>query len=76
MQAYETALEDEGTTMVLSPDNAFFKFLNDPNGVLEASKTGPVKRGSRVDVDKIISNGSSLSMALCPEIVADAAPAE
>jgi hypothetical protein len=62
--------------MVLSPDNAFFKFLNDPNGVLEASKTGPVKRGSRVDVDKIISNGSSLSMALCPEIVADAAPAE
>jgi membrane protease subunit HflC len=76
MQAYETALEDEGTTMVLSPDNAFFKFLNDPNGVLEASKTGPVKRGSRVDVDKIISDGSSLSMALCPEIVADAAPAE
>ena len=76
MQAYETALEDEGTTMVLSPDNAFFKFLNDPNGVLEASKTGPVKRGSRVDVDKIISNGSSLSMALCPEIVADTAPAE
>lgn len=76
MQAYETALEDEGTTMVLSPDNAFFKFFNDPNGVLEASKTGPVKRGSRVDVDKIISNGSSLSMALCPEIVADAAPAE
>jgi len=76
MQAYETALEDEGTTMVLSPDNAFFKFLNDPNGVLEASKTGPVKRGSRVDVDKIISDGSSLSMALCPEIVADTAPAE
>ena len=27
MQAYERALEDEGTTMVLSPDSAFFQYL-------------------------------------------------
>ena len=72
MQAYERALGEEGTTMVLSPDSAFFKFLKDPNSVLAASKTGTVKRGQRVDVSKIISDGGSLSKALCPEIVADA----
>jgi membrane protease subunit HflC len=73
MQAYDRALEAEGTTMVLSPGSAFFKFLEDPNSVLAASKTGTVKRGQRVDVGKIISEGGSLSKALCPEIVADAA---
>jgi membrane protease subunit HflC len=74
MQAYEHSLNEAGTTMVLSPDNAFFKFLNDPNGILEASKTGPVKRGARVDIEKLTSDGKSLSEALCPEIIADAAP--
>jgi membrane protease subunit HflC len=38
MQAYEKALEEDGTTMVLSPDNAFFQFLKNPNSVLAASK--------------------------------------
>lgn len=71
MQAYERALQEAGTTMVLSPDNAFFKFLKDPNSVLAASQTGTVKRGKRVDVAKIIKDGGSLSGALCPEIVAD-----
>jgi len=38
MQAYERALEDEGTTMVLSPDSAFFQFLRDPNSALANSR--------------------------------------
>lgn len=72
MQAYEKALEEDGTTMVLSPDSAFFQFLKDPNSTLKPSKTGSVKRGKRVDVDKLTAAGKSLSENLCPEIVADA----
>jgi membrane protease subunit HflC len=30
MRAYVASLADQGTTMVLSPDSPFFKFLNDP----------------------------------------------
>ena len=72
MQAYETALEEEGTTMVLSPDSAFFQFLKNPNSVLAPSKNGQVKRGARVNVDKLTKDGKSLSQSICPEIVADA----
>ncbi|MCH1542542.1 MAG: protease modulator HflC [Alphaproteobacteria bacterium] len=72
MQAYETALEEEGTTMVLSPDSAFFQFLKNPNSVLAPSKNGQVKRGARVDVDKLTKDGKSLSQSMCPEIVVKA----
>ncbi|MCB5201989.1 protease modulator HflC [Neorhizobium sp. T786] len=30
MRAYVSSLADQGTTMVLSPDSPFFKYLNDP----------------------------------------------
>lgn len=73
MQAYEKALEEEGTTMVLSPDSAFFQFLKNPNSTLAPSRTGKVKRGARINVDSLTADGSSLSENLCPEIVADAA---
>jgi membrane protease subunit HflC len=76
MQAYETALEEEGTTMVLSPDSAFFQFLKNPNSVLAPSQNGQVKRGARIDVDKLIKDGKSLSESLCPEIAANAAAAQ
>ena len=75
MQAYETALEDEGTTMVLSPDSAFFQFLKNPNSVLAPSQNGKVKRGARVNVDKLTKDGKSLSESMCPEIIVRA-PAE
>ena len=68
MQAYEKALEEDGTTMVLSPDSAFFQFLNDPNSALKNAKRGAVERGKRVDLNKLTANGQSLSDALCPEI--------
>ena len=32
MAAYQQALEDSGTTMVLSPDSDFFRFFTDPQG--------------------------------------------
>ena len=77
MQAYERALEDDGTTMVLSPDSAFFQFLRDPNSVLANSRQGSVKRGERVNINRLTADGKSLSGALCPEIeeqaLADAA---
>ena len=73
MQAYETALEEDGTTMVLSPDSAFFQFLKNPNSTLAPSQNGQVKRGARVNVGKLTQDGKSLSGNLCPEIVADAA---
>ena len=72
MQAYEKALEEDGTTMVLSPDSAFFQFLKNPNSVLAPSKSGQVKRGARVNVDKLTQDGKSLSQSMCPEIVAEA----
>ena len=72
MQAYETALEEDGTTMVLSPDSAFFQFLKNPNSVLAPSKNGQVKRGARVNVDKLTRGGKSLSESMCPEIVVNA----
>ena len=72
MQAYEKALEEDGTTMVLSPDSAFFQFLKNPNSTLKPSQNGAVKRGKRVDVDKLTADGKALSDGLCPEIVAEA----
>ena len=32
MQAYKEALEDAGTTLVLSPNSEFFKFFQDAQG--------------------------------------------
>ncbi len=71
MQAYETALGEEGTTMVMSPDSAFFQFFKNPNSVLAPSKTGTVERDARVNVRKLIADDGSLSLALCPEIAAN-----
>ena len=33
MKAYILGLNDEDTTMVLSPDSEFFKFFNDIDGI-------------------------------------------
>lgn len=37
MAAYTQALEDTGTTMVLSPDSDFFRFFQDPGGNVRAA---------------------------------------
>ncbi|MER9582320.1 protease modulator HflC [Mesorhizobium sp. M0276] len=41
MNAYGTALDNTGTTMVLSPSSEFFRFFRDPDG-----KEAPAKPGS------------------------------
>jgi len=37
MNAYTTALDKTGTTMLLSPDSDFFRFFRDPDGKTSAS---------------------------------------
>ena len=66
MQAYDTALgEGAGTTtFVLSPDNVFFQFLQDPNSVLKVGRSGDVKHRPRTDIAEILAKGS-LSSSLC-----------
>jgi membrane protease subunit HflC len=43
MSAYGTALNGEGTTMVLSPESEFFRFFRDPNQSAPAS-AAPVRQ--------------------------------
>ncbi len=69
MQSYEKALEDNNTTMVLSPDSAFFKYLSNPNAPIESVKQSSTGGRAKVDVAKIISSGKSLRAEICPEIV-------
>jgi membrane protease subunit HflC len=40
MQAYSQALQNSGTTMVLSPDSDFFRYFNDPLGAARPSQGG------------------------------------
>ncbi len=40
MQAYSQALQNSGTTMVLSPDSDFFRYFNDPLGAPRAAPGG------------------------------------
>jgi membrane protease subunit HflC len=43
MQAYDTALKSQ-TRLVLSPDSPFFRFFEQPNGVLPAAPAAPAAR--------------------------------
>ena len=72
MQSYETALEENSTTMVLSPDSAFFKYLNNPNAAITSVKTGKTAGNNRIDVAELITSGKSLRDEICPEIKAEA----
>jgi membrane protease subunit HflC len=40
MQAYSQALQNSGTTMVLSPDSDFFRYFNDPLGAPRSAPGG------------------------------------
>lgn len=67
MQSYSTALVDENTTMVLSPDSAFFRYLSNPNSLLERPQNNNTNLANRVDVAKIIAEGRSLRQVICPQ---------
>ncbi|MEO9338085.1 protease modulator HflC [Mesorhizobium sp. SB112] len=41
MSAYSEALDNTGTTMVLSPDSEFFRFFRDPAGMVAPAATPP-----------------------------------
>lgn len=69
MQSYETALGDEGTTLVLSPDSAFFKYLNAPNAVFNKRVAISNVKKSNVDVAAIVRSNESLQKALCFDLV-------
>ncbi|MBE8190733.1 MAG: protease modulator HflC [Alphaproteobacteria bacterium] len=66
MQAYEKALDDDDTTFILSPDSAFFRFLKDPNSVLQEGRSGNVKPAKRLDLEAILAGDKGLSTSLCP----------
>ncbi len=40
MQAYPKSLQGDGTTLVLTPDSEFFRYLKDPSGRLPDKKSG------------------------------------
>jgi membrane protease subunit HflC len=40
MQAYPKSLKGDGTTLVLTPDSEFFRYLKDPYGGLKDKKPG------------------------------------
>ena len=72
MQAYDKALLDDSTTMVLSPDSAFFQFLKDPNSRLAETKQGNAENRQQLDIASLLAGNQSLSGRLCPEIASDA----
>ena len=73
MQAYERSLENDQTTLVLSPDSAFFQFLKDPNSQISVKGLSTASSASSNKITKILASGNSLSSALCPEIIVDEA---
>ncbi|MCJ8518370.1 membrane protease subunit HflC [Pseudorhizobium tarimense] len=46
MRAYVASLVDSGTTLVLSPDSAFLKFLNSPNVAAAAARVSPEQQAN------------------------------
>ena len=71
MQSYDYALGETGTTLVLSPKSAFFKYLNNPNAVLNEKNdfrnSGAIK--SKINFSKIIAKGKSLRKVLCGDMI-------
>jgi len=65
--SYENSLNDE-TTIVLSPDSEFFKFLNNPNSSsISTNSTEKLSENSKKLIN-LINNNSRLRDALCPDL--------
>lgn len=50
MLAYEAGLDQDDTTLVLSPNSNFFQFFRDPSGVQQATPDGPGNELATPDV--------------------------
>ncbi len=68
MQAYERALNESETTMIMSPDSAFFRYIQNPNERSGQAATSTTKGKSWINASEILASGGSLSTSLCPEI--------
>ena len=88
MKAYETAIEETGTTMVLSPDSEFFRFFRDPglgpDGLRSdtpstdaepASETAEAPATSASAADEPAETPQAMPEAAAPSDGADPAPA-
>ena len=71
MQSYEKALGD-GTTIVLSPDSDFLKFLSNPNA--KSSDNLPKDKGLTAENSKLINlikTNERLRNIICPELLTE-----
>lgn len=69
MQSYEKALGD-GTTIVLSPDSDFLKFLSNPNA--KSSDNLPKDKALTAEKSKLINlikTNERLRNIICPELL-------
>ena len=70
MMSYENSLDDE-TTIVLSPDSEFFKFLNNPNSSSIVTNSTDKLSDESKKLINLINNNSRLRDALCPDLASE-----
>ena len=70
MMSYENSLDDE-TTIVLSPDSEFFKFLNNPNSSSIVTNSADKLSNESKELINLINNNSRLRDALCPDLASE-----
>ena len=68
MKSYEESLGSD-TTIVLSPDSEFFKYLNDPNAISNDNSAATKLSKENLELIGIIQSNDRLSDKLCPELV-------
>jgi membrane protease subunit HflC len=65
MQAYRTAMGENGTTMVLSPNSEFFKYFGSVPGATDTSDAANIK---------LLSNGTTPAISMTPPAGQDLTP--
>ena len=68
MKSYEESLGSD-TTIVLSPDSEFFKYLNDPNALSDENSNLTKLSAKNLELINLIQSNGRLSDKLCPEMV-------
>ena len=68
MKSYEESLGSD-TTIVLSPDSEFFKYLNDPNALSDENSNLTKLSAKNLELINLIQINGRLSDKLCPEMV-------
>ena len=68
MRSYEASLGSD-TTIVLSPDSEFFKYLNDPNAISNDESNITKLSKENIELISVFQSNDRLSDKLCPELV-------